>query len=258
MPPAATQDAAITPGGVRDGDPQVLAALCARRGPSVLAFARGLNDPYATRAAADAFARFRAEVVSAAGPPAMHPDALLLGCARRAALALLPPGPELGCPPARDLLAARAEESISPADDGKLQRHLEICPSCRGISARLAGADRAYREADDEPLPPDVTAAIVAALAAAAPVRPPDALGGGGPHVTDLRRAETEDEPEPEPAAVVAELAPEPPAVEPEPEPEPEPSATAEPEPRLPYYRVPSPPPRSRVAVRRRDRSRKA
>src|SRR4051794_37339704 len=197
MPPAATQDAAITPGGVRDGDPQVLAALCARRGPSVLAFARGLNDPYATRAAADAFARFRAEVVSAAGPPAMHPDALLLGCARRAALALLPPGPELGCPPARDLLAARAEESISPADDGKLQRHLEICPSCRGISARLAGADRAYREADDEPLPPDVTAAIVAALAAAAPVRPPDALGNGAPAVTDLRTAQPQPAPEP-------------------------------------------------------------
>src|SRR3954454_1080038 len=98
MPPAVTTAGAITPGGVRDGDPAVLAALCARRGPAVLAFTRALSEPYAKRAAADAFASFRVAVVEASGRPAMHPDALLLGCARRAALALVPPGPELGCP----------------------------------------------------------------------------------------------------------------------------------------------------------------
>ena len=65
------------------------------------------------RAAADAFARFRAAVVDPATGPDVHPDALLLRCARRAALDLAPRGPDLGCGPARELLAARAERTIA-------------------------------------------------------------------------------------------------------------------------------------------------
>ena len=277
MPPVATQAGAITPGGVRDGDPQVLAALCARRGPAVLAFARELCEPYATRAAADAFARFRAIVVAGAVGSDIHPDALLLRCARRAALELLPPGPELGCPEARELLAARAERTISAGDDKRLTRHLEICPACRSVSASLAAAKRAYRDVEDEALAPEVTGAIVAALAAAAPVRMPGEKRvvpvsvsppehDEEPEIADLRASEAEAVEEPE--------APEP-VEEPEPaeEEEPEPQLTEEfdpitsepisaplaPEPvvtsALPYYEVPAATPRGQ---RGRERSRRA
>ncbi|MEJ7786918.1 MAG: hypothetical protein WKF96_19125, partial [Solirubrobacteraceae bacterium] len=85
MPPTGTPPAAITPQGVRDGDPAVLAALATRRGPAVLAFAGEVVEPsYVVRAAADAFARFRAEVADPAGSVDAHPDALLLRAARRA------------------------------------------------------------------------------------------------------------------------------------------------------------------------------
>jgi hypothetical protein len=98
MPPAGTQQpGAVTPTGVRVGDPLVLAALCARRGAAVLAFASRVCEPaYLNRAAADAFARFRAEVVAADGALTVHPDALLLRAARRASLDLVAPGPDLG------------------------------------------------------------------------------------------------------------------------------------------------------------------
>ncbi len=188
MSPAGTQLGAVTPSGVRDGDPQVLAALCARRGPAILAYARAsCAAPYVTRAAADAFARFRALVAAPEGPPGAHPDALLLSCARRAALELAPPGPDLGCGAAIELLASRGERTISSGDDARLTRHLDICPSCRDMSRRLAEAEAAYRAADEAPLPAEVTAAVVAALAAAAPIRARVDLAAPPPAATPAR-----------------------------------------------------------------------
>src|SRR5689334_7624792 len=117
MAPTGTPSAAITPQGIRDGDPAVLAALAARRGPAVVAFAQTICEPaYVVRAAADAFARFRAAVADPNLDSSVHPDALLLRCARRAALDLAPRGPELGCGPATELLALRAELTIKAAD----------------------------------------------------------------------------------------------------------------------------------------------
>src|SRR3954451_13604093 len=150
MPPTGTPPAAITPQGIRDGDPAVLAALAARRGPAVMAFATEVCDEqFAVRATADAFARFRAAVASDEEAIKQHPDALLLRCARRAALDLAPRGPDLGCGPAADLLAQRGERTIKPADATLLHRHLESCEHCRDLAERLDAADRAYREADD-------------------------------------------------------------------------------------------------------------
>src|SRR4051794_11303745 len=171
MTPTGTPPAAITPQGIRDGDPAVLAALVARRGPAVMAFATEICDEsYAVRATADAFARFRAAVASDEDAIKQHPDALLLRCARRAALDLAPRGPDLGCRPATELLALRAEKAIKPRDTTLLNRHLADCEHCRDLAAGLEAADRAYREAEDEVLEPITVAPIVAALAAAAPV----------------------------------------------------------------------------------------
>src|SRR4051812_40253225 len=155
MPPTGTPPAAITPQGIRDGDPAVLAALAARRGPAVMAFAAEICDEqFAVRATADAFARFRAAVASDDEADKQHPDALLLRCARRAALDLAPRGPDLGCPPALELLAKRAEKTLKPRDAGLLSRHLTSCEHCRDLADGLESAERAYREADDQELDP--------------------------------------------------------------------------------------------------------
>src|SRR3954452_4822983 len=182
MPPTGTPPAAITPQGIRDGDPAVLAALAARRGPAVMAFASEICDEhYAVRATADAFARFRVAVATDEEATRQHPDALLLRCARRAALDLAPRGPDLGCDPALELLALRSEKAIKPRDASLLSRHLSSCEHCRDLAAGLESADRAYREAEDSELEPATVAPIVAALAAAAPVRLETANGRSAP-----------------------------------------------------------------------------
>ena len=192
-------------------------------------------------------------------PRNVHPDALLLRCARRAALDLAPRGPELGCGPAAGLLAARAERTLRPADATLLNRHLETCEHCRDLAQRLDAADRAYREASDAPLAPEQLAPMVAALAAAAPVRavapkapalasvtePPEpelaaAPEGEGaaepePGPEETPDSEARSEPAPEPGAAIeaeAEAALEPePALEPVPEPALASDAPQEPEP---------------------------
>src|SRR4051794_23292350 len=150
MPPTGTPPAAITPQGIRDGDPAVLAALAARRGPAVMAFATEICDEqFAVRATADAFARFRVAVASDDEADKQHPDALLLRSARRAALDLAPLGPDLGCGPAVDLLAKRAEKTLKSRDASLLTKHLSSCEHCSSLAANLEAAERAYREADD-------------------------------------------------------------------------------------------------------------
>src|SRR3954466_7046577 len=87
--------AAVTPQGVRDGDPAVLRALIARRGPAVLAFCAEILGPVeAPRAAAEALARFRAAVFATPDLSTLDPDALLRGAARP------PPARSRGGPPA--------------------------------------------------------------------------------------------------------------------------------------------------------------
>ena len=241
--PTGTPPAAITPQGVRDGDPAVLAALAARRGPAVVAFAEQVCDAsYVVRASADAFARFRAAVAAPDADVSAHPDALLLRCARRAALDLAPIGPDLGCGPAAELLTGRAERTIKPRDAGLLNRHLEACDHCRALADSLDAADRAYRDADETPLPAESLAAIVAALAASAPIRPAEPIVLPEGRMAIL--VQEDPEPEPEPAA--------------EREVEPEPEAEVDEESEVPigtrrvtgaptpYYEVPSPQPRER------------
>src|SRR5690242_17750507 len=124
MTPAST--AAVTPAGVRDGDPAALAALTERRGSAVLAYAERVAGPdLAVEAAAEAFARFRAAVIAVDDPLSIDPEALLLHATRRAAAARAPEPPEgrqgdrlagVDCANVPDLLVSRLEGDLSPRE----------------------------------------------------------------------------------------------------------------------------------------------
>ncbi len=208
--------AAVTPSGVRDGDPAALAGLCAARGPSVLAYCRHVAGADAAGdAAADAFASFRAAVVATDDPADLNPEALLIGATRNAAARHAPRPPLDICAVVPLLLAARAAKTISDDDRATLEQHLQSCWSCRAPVARLEAAERAYRDPPDPLMDPAVVAAIIAAMAAAAPAgrarRRPQAANGSVPAppppaverpTTELRAADVLD-----PDPVAAELA---------------------------------------------------
>jgi hypothetical protein len=245
----------VTPAGVRDGELGALQALTATRGGAVLAFCRAVcGEELAPRAAAEAFARFRAAVCAADQVSALQPDALLFGATRHAAASLAPaqddvqhatpglltrargrPGGE-SCAVVPTLLAARAEHALGPADDDRLERHLSRCPACRAIAARFQQAERAYGDPPEAPVPEEAAAAILVAMTAAAPVGPhaPQAgddieMFGGPPELpepdADVPEAEVEpepdEEPEPEPAKPMIAIRGRPDSAAPVPEPGP-------------------------------------
>ena len=181
----AGHDAEVTPRGVRDGDPAVLQALVARRGPAVVAFCAAVCEPAgAPRAAAEAFARFRAAVAAAPDASTLVPDDLLLGATRHAAASFARSGrpagaaarprprPDAVCPDVPALLAARAGGSLVEADRRRLSRHLTRCAPCRELEAAFAQAEEAFHAPPDAPLPAATRKRIVAAMRAAAPVGP--------------------------------------------------------------------------------------
>src|SRR3954454_1357902 len=80
--------APVTAARVRDGEPAALGALVARRGAAVLAYCDAVAAAgAAVDAAAEAFARFRGEVVAAPEPRALDPEAVLLRETRQVAAA---------------------------------------------------------------------------------------------------------------------------------------------------------------------------
>lgn len=161
--------AAVTPSGVRDGDPAALAGLCAARGASVLAYCRHVaGDARAAEAAADAFGAFRAAVIAMPALEDLNPEALLINATRRAAASRAQHGPVGICAVVSLLLAARADKTISAADEAVLEQHLESCWACRAPVARFAAGERAYRDPPDRLMDPAVIAAMIAAMAAAA------------------------------------------------------------------------------------------
>ena len=162
----------MTPVGVRDGDPDALAGLCDRRGPAVLAYCEVVagRGEIGAAAAADAFGSFRAGVVAAPDLDDLNPEALLISATRHASARYA--GGDAPKDHARvpSLLAARADRSITLADLDWLEAHLETCWTCRAPVARFEAAGRAYRDPPATRLEPQVSAAILAALTAAAPV----------------------------------------------------------------------------------------
>ncbi|TMM03423.1 MAG: zf-HC2 domain-containing protein [Actinobacteria bacterium] len=172
--------AAVTAKGIRDGDRAALGALVARRGAAVLAYCDRVAAPgRALEAAGEAFARFRREVVAAAEPRALDPEALLLSGTRRAAAACAPrPAAPRGtlarrraatCALVAELLVARAEGELTAADRMRLARHLERCEDCRAAATRFTEGERAYHDAPDLPPPDPAAGGLLAALRTAAP-----------------------------------------------------------------------------------------
>jgi hypothetical protein len=178
--------AAVTPSGVRDGDPAALAALCAARGASVLAYCRHVaGDADAGDAAAAAFASFRAAVVATDDPADLNPEAVLISATRRAAASRAPRACLDVCAVVPLLLAARASRTISSADREILEQHLDGCWTCRAPVARFEAAERAYGNPPDPTMDPLIVTQIIAAMAAAAPAReaarPPSSIDGAAP-----------------------------------------------------------------------------
>lgn len=187
---AISSQAAVTPDGIHDGDPAALAALVERRANAVLAYCEAVCPPAAAeRAAAEAFARFRAAVATAEDPRALDPGTLLLGATRHAAASLTvtptPPadnglrrrlgavrglGASETCALIPDLLAARAEGALSTADRERLARHLERHPACRALADAIDRAEAAYASPPSRMVPIGALTEIMLALAAAAPI----------------------------------------------------------------------------------------
>ncbi|MEY2440811.1 MAG: hypothetical protein QOJ46_237 [bacterium] len=163
----------MTPTGVRDGDPDALAGLCDVRGPAVFAYCEVVagRGERAAAAAAAAFGSFRAGVVATGDLGTLNPEALLISATRHSAARYASADAPEACVRVPGLLAARADRSITLADQDWLTEHLESCWTCRAPVARFEVADKAYRAPPDTPLAAEVKAAMVAAMTAAAPIR---------------------------------------------------------------------------------------
>ena len=215
--------------GIRDGDPAVLQALVNRRGAAVLAYCERVCAPsLALDAAADAFVRFRAQVLAADRPGDINPEVALLSATRHAAASRAPRPPAKGgagglgrllggkAPAERltdvpDLLAARADGAISPEDDQALEALLDSSPVARAIEERFVAAETAYSTAPRQALAEPLTDQIVATMAALAA-----APTNGGPAPAAVEHVPVP-EPEPLPPAprfFHTEPAPPPPAPE--------------------------------------------
>jgi len=147
-----------------------------------------VSDGRAAIAAAEAFRRFRVAVVEAGDLAELDPEALLISATRHAAAEHVPTPPQPPdvlrgvarrpatgwCGDVPALLAARAERTITRIDLARLEQHLAGCPACRAPEARFQAAERAYRNPPATPMALPATAAIIAALATAAPIRGED------------------------------------------------------------------------------------
>jgi hypothetical protein len=177
--------AAVTPSGVREGDPAALAALCTVRGPSVLAYCRQVaGESEAGPAAAEAFARFRKAVVEAGDTTSLNPEALLISATRTAAAARARVVALGHCAAVPRLLAERAEKTLPDADLMRLEAHLAECWTCRAPVARFKAAERAYLDPPEQKLEPAVAEQILAALVAAVPPPPEPEPAPPAPEVT--------------------------------------------------------------------------
>ncbi|HEV7753195.1 MAG TPA: hypothetical protein VGO71_16730 [Baekduia sp.] len=201
----------VTPEGVRAGDRAALQALVDRRGPAVVAFCTQVCGPQAAeRAAAEAFARFRAAVRDAQTLGGLDPEALLRGATRHAAasMARQPSGPPphgrlrsrgtQTCEHVPTMLAARANGALGDADVDRLGRHLERCERCNALAEIFRRAELAYQDPAIETLGSDTTGVLLAALEAVsehgvgtAPAPPADApagvaMDGAFGHLPDL------------------------------------------------------------------------
>jgi hypothetical protein len=207
----ASSEKGVTPQGVRAGDPAALQALVDRRGPAVIAFCTQVCGPQAAdRAAAEAFARFRAAVRDAQDLKSLDPEALLRGATRHAAasMARQPSGPPPHgklrsrgtetCVHVPTMLAARANGALGHADLERIDRHLDRCERCNALAEIFRRAELAYQDPPVDTLGTDTSSVLLEALRAvpehghevapapAGGVPAGPALDGAFPHLPDL------------------------------------------------------------------------
>jgi hypothetical protein len=174
-----SSDKGVTPEGVRAGDRAALQALVDRRGPAVIAFCTQVCGPAAAdRAAAEAFARFRAAVRDAPDLSGFDPESLLRGATRHAAasMARQPSGPPphgklrsrgtQTCQHVPTMLAARANGALGDADLDRLARHLERCERCDALAEIFRRAELAYQDPSVDTLGTDTSSVLIDALQA--------------------------------------------------------------------------------------------
>jgi hypothetical protein len=241
---------AVTPAGVRAGEPGALAGLIELRGSAVLAYACAILAPEAAlEAAAHAMARFRSHVVGATDVRSLSPDAIVLRAVRESsAERVRHPAASGGtlrrltrrggdaCEMAPRLIAARANHDLSHQDAVRLDQHLASCPGCRALRERFRDGERAYVETAGNRLREGDARALLLALAGAGPLAAatPEAVAA---EALDLLRSEAVP-----PESVPPQAAPAPPqAAPPQPAPPPE-AAPPEPAPSEPAPSEPAPP----------------
>jgi len=169
----------VTAEGVRAGDRVALQALVDRRGPAVVAFCTQVCGPAdADRAAAEAFARFRAAVRDTPDLSGLDPESLLRGATRHAAasMARQPAGPPphgklrsrgtQTCQHVPTMLAARANGALGDADLDRLARHLERCERCDALAEIFRRAELAYQDPSVDTLGTDTSSVLLDALQA--------------------------------------------------------------------------------------------
>jgi len=162
----------VTAAGIIEGELDVLAALCERRGQGVLEYCRHVGGPESSaQACSEAFARFRRDVAAATDPEALDPDEALLRATRYAAaehaVRSVPEHPRCSAVPRA--IAARACGEISSRGGRRLAAHLRSCVACREAEACALAAERAYREPSMKRLPPAAAEAVLIALEGALP-----------------------------------------------------------------------------------------
>jgi hypothetical protein len=69
-----------------------------------------------------------------------------------------------------ELLVARMEDRLTPADRDRLARHIDRCEACRATAQRFRSAELAYRDPPEQALPEQVAGEIMRALVEAVPV----------------------------------------------------------------------------------------
>ena len=171
---------AVTPDGLRGGDPLVLATLVERRGADVLAYATAVSPPGAgLRTAAAALVEFRL-AVPAATDPGFDPAVELLAATRRVAAVRAEnpfrpgdhPRPRERTPVCEDaprLLVAWAAGRLPDADADRLREHVAGCPDCDALHDAFDRAEAAFAGGASPAPAPAEAGALIAAMALATP-----------------------------------------------------------------------------------------
>lgn len=168
----------ITPDGLRDGDPFVLATLVERRGADVLAYAEEVAAPgSALRMAAAVFAEFRIAVL-ASHDAGFDPAVELLAATRRVAARQAenpfrpgehrrPTTRTVVCDRFPRLLTAWADHRLPNEDAARLREHVVECPDCDALNVAFDRAETAFQDGPAPALAPAQAGALIAAMALA-------------------------------------------------------------------------------------------